>query len=144
MPVTLALFIERRDLFLRLAVGEILLLSAAVSLPFVLLSTWIWYQLFAKAFRQAQFGRQPSEQDELVLAVQVEDPMEASLLFAGAATANIVLYAVALAAYFTEISLSSTYVTIGLWGISIVVAISVLKMGLQIAKAVRERRESDT
>lgn len=132
LPVTLAIFIERPELFSGLGVTATLMLSAATSLPFVLISTFIWYQLIGSTVRAAMFGRPATEAEELALSVQTDDPMEATLLYAGAATANIILYAVALAAYFKDISLSRTYVNVGLSLLGVCLSLALLKLGFGV------------
>jgi hypothetical protein len=109
VPASLVIFLAKPSLYGQLGVNGVILLSLAISLPIVLLCFGICYTPLNALWRlQKMVAGQPLVPADMEAALKGEDPLEWPCLLTGAWGANLILFSIAMVAYFKPLRIGAT------------------------------------
>ena len=113
IPGALIFYLARPGLFHQVGLQGVILLSVAVSLPVVMLCFSIWYALLSNIVKALRILAGQAEDHATTFAAMFQDdPIEWPALFAGAWSANVVIFVVAVVAYFKPIRIGATFLLV--------------------------------
>jgi hypothetical protein len=142
-PASLTIFLANPGLFATIGVPAVILLSIAISLPIVMLCYGIWWTPLSAIFRILRALQGQAPETDMLRIVTAEDPLEWPCLLGGAWSANVILFVIALIAYFEPIRIGATFILTAaiLFGIWFLILIASVVLDAWIRRRLRESLE---
>lgn len=109
-PSSLIVFLSRPELYDRLGVNGVLLISLSISLPILLLCYGLWWTPFTAVRNLQKLEREGEVNDfDLEKTITAADPLEWPCLLVGGWTANLVLFSIAAIGYYKPLRIGATF-----------------------------------
>jgi hypothetical protein len=142
-PSSLTIFLARPELFASLGLNGVLLLSATISAPIILLCYSIWWTPLSALLKIVRALQGHPPETDMLRAMTAEDPLEWPCLLAGAWSANLVLFVIATVAYSQPIRIGATFLfTAGiLFGLWFIVLISTTALDAWLRRKLKAKLE---
>lgn len=109
-PASLIILIERPGLFFGVPLPTLLLISASLSLPIIVLCYSIFYSPLKAMLDAERKAGGVEDEEDLVRLLNQDDPLEWPCLLGGAWLAMIAMFVVAVRAYYAPIRIGRSFV----------------------------------
>lgn len=137
IPTSLTIFLSKPELYARLGLNGVILLSVGMSLPITLLCFGIWYTPLSAIVRIQHLQAGKKDETDIEKALSAPDMMEWPALLTGGWMANAVLYVLVALAYRHPLRLGATYlVTAGfLFGVWLLMFAAAVRGQIRAARS---------